>query len=125
VGPRTTGDDSSSPSAIRCDLRSTWLATRTARRNTIRGLLREFGIFIPVGAHQVVPQVRTLLSEDGSIPLLLHCTLAAACDEIAVLEGNMRAVERQLAALASTLADVMLLHTVPGVGLITATRSSR
>ena len=31
-------------------LRSTWLSTRTARLNTIRGLLREFGIFIPVGA---------------------------------------------------------------------------
>jgi transposase len=32
-------------------LRSTWLATRTARLHTIRGLLREFGVFIPVGAH--------------------------------------------------------------------------
>lgn len=30
-------------------LRSTWLATRTARLNTLRGQLREFGIFIPVG----------------------------------------------------------------------------
>ena len=28
-------------------LRSTWLATRTARLNTIRGLLREFGILFP------------------------------------------------------------------------------
>ena len=28
-------------------LRSTWLATRTARLNTVRGLLREFGIVIP------------------------------------------------------------------------------
>ena len=41
-------------------LQSTWLATRTARLNTIRGLLREFGIFIPVGAARVVPQVRAL-----------------------------------------------------------------
>ena len=102
-------------------LRSTWLATRTARLNTIRGLLREFGIFIPVGAHHVVPQVRTLLSEDASIPTLLRSTLASACDEIAVLEANMRAVERQLAALAPAMADVVLLQTVPGVGLITAT----
>jgi transposase len=30
-------------------LRSTGLATRTARLNTIRGLLLEFGIFVPVG----------------------------------------------------------------------------
>ena len=31
-------------------LRSTWLATRTARINTVRGLLREFGVIIPTGA---------------------------------------------------------------------------
>jgi transposase len=42
-------------------LRSTWLATRTARLNTLRGLLREFGIFIPAGAQHVVPEVRALL----------------------------------------------------------------
>jgi transposase len=45
-------------------LRSTWLATRTARLNTLRGLLREFGIFIPVGSQRVVPRVRALLSEE-------------------------------------------------------------
>src|SRR5262245_36723939 len=31
-------------------LRSTWMATRTARLNTLRGLLRELGFAIPVGA---------------------------------------------------------------------------
>jgi len=101
-------------------LRSTWLATRTARLNTLRGLLREFGIFIPVGSQRVVPRVRALLDEPA-VPVLLHTTLAAACDEIAGLEANMRAVERQLAALADDMPDVQLLQTVPGVGLITAT----
>src|SRR4029450_10215454 len=43
-------------------LRSTWITTRTARLNTIRGLLREFGIFIPVGASRVVPQTRERLA---------------------------------------------------------------
>jgi transposase len=55
------------------------------------------------------------------VPIVLHTTLAAACDEIEGLEANMRAVERQLAALASTMPDAQVLHTVPGVGLITAT----
>jgi transposase len=102
-------------------LRSTWLSTRTARLNTIRGLLREFGIFIPVGAHHVGPHVRALLAESTVVPALLHTTLTAACDEIDGLEANMRAVERQLAALAADMMDVTLLQTVPGVGLITAT----
>lgn len=102
-------------------LRSTWLATRTARLNTVRGLLREFGIFIPVGAQHVVPRVRELLVEPTSLPVLMRSTLATACDEIDGLETNMRAVERQLTALAREMADVTLLQTVPGVGLITAT----
>jgi transposase len=102
-------------------LRSTWLATRTARLNTMRGLLREFGLFIPVGAQHVVPRVRELLREPTGLPILMNTTLAAACDEIEGLETNMRAVERQLTALAREMADVTLVQTVPGVGLITAT----
>ena len=44
-------------------LRSGWMATRTARLNTLRGLLRELGLFIPVGARQVVPHVWALVSD--------------------------------------------------------------
>jgi hypothetical protein len=47
-------------------LRSTWIATRTARLNTVRGLLREFGIIIPLGAHHVIPQTARLLAEEES-----------------------------------------------------------
>jgi transposase len=101
--------------------RSTWLATRTARLNTVRGLLREFGIFIPTGAHHVVPRVRALVAETLDVPTLLHATLTAVCDEIEMLETNMRRVERQLATLAADMANVALVQTVPGVGLITAT----
>jgi transposase len=35
-------------------MRSAWMATRTARLNTLRGLLRELGFAIPVGARRVV-----------------------------------------------------------------------
>jgi hypothetical protein len=44
-----------------------------------------------------------------------------ALAEIAMLEGQLRAVERQLATLAATLPIVARLRTVPGVGLLTAT----
>jgi transposase len=39
-------------------LRAAWMAERTARINTLRGLLREMGVVIPVGAQHVVPQAR-------------------------------------------------------------------
>ena len=101
-------------------LRSTWLATRTSRLNTVRGLRREFGIFIPVGAQHVVPRVRELLAEDG-LPVVLRTTLATACEEIESLAMRMHAVDRELAALAHQLPDVTLLQTVPGIGVLTAT----
>jgi transposase len=101
-------------------LRSTWLATRTARINTVRGLLREFGLTIPIGAHHVVPHVRALLA-GAAVPVALQTALTDACDEISDLEAKMQRVERQLAALAQQMPDVGLLQSVPGVGLITAT----
>lgn len=103
-------------------LRSTWLATRTARLNTLRGLLREFGIFIPVGAHRVVPRVRELVSDaTDRVPAAVRGALVHACAELDVLDTNMRDTERQLTALARQLPDGALLQTVPGVGVVTAT----
>ena len=102
-------------------LRSTWQATRTARLNTVRGLLREFGLGIPVGAEHGVPRVREWLAASTTVPDLIRTSLASACDEVEVLETNMRAVERQLTMLARDRAAIVLLRTIPGVGLLTAT----
>src|SRR3954471_5137236 len=94
-------------------LRSTWITTRTARLNTIRGLLREFGIFIPVGASRVVPRVRELFAEPTLlIPDLLRSPLRAACEEIDTLEDNIQVVEHQLADFAHQISTVKLLQTI-------------
>ncbi len=102
-------------------MRSTWLATRTSRINTVRGLLREFGIVIPVGAQHVVPQVRELLASSPHVPDLMRTSLSQACDEIQALATQMRAVERQLIILARDRDDLKLLQTIPGIGVLTAT----
>src|SRR5438034_6460859 len=103
-------------------LRSTWFATRTARLNTVRGLLREFGVVIPIGARQVVPHVRTLLEDaDAGIPGLLRPALAEAVAELGELETRLRAVERQLETAAAASLVVGQLRSVPGIGLLTAT----
>jgi len=103
-------------------LRSTWVATRTARLNTVRGLLREFGVVILVGARQVVPHVRALLEDaDAGLPGLLRPALAEAVTEIGELETRLRAVERQLEMAAAESLVVSQLRTVPGIGVLTAT----
>ena len=103
-------------------LRSTWVATRTARINTVRGLLRELGIEIPLGARRVVPTVRELLcDQEAEIPQALRPALAAAADEIGDLEKRLTEVERQIVAVARETPSVARLRTVPGVGLLIAT----
>lgn len=103
-------------------LRSCWMAARTARLNTLRGLLRELGLFIPVGARQVVTIVQALIGDaDSGLPEALRPVLAEAAREIGELEQRIRAVEAQLEALARESAVVTRLRTIPGVGLLTAT----
>jgi transposase len=103
-------------------LRSTWMATRTARLNTVRGLLREFGITIPVGARHVVPRVAALLADPATaLPTILYPALQSAVDEIRALEQRLREVERQIAALATSTPVVAHLQTIPGIGLLSAT----
>ncbi len=103
-------------------MRSAWMATRTARLNTLRGLLRELGLSIPVGARQVVPQVLALVSDaDSGIPDALRPVLAEAAREIGELETRIRALECQLEEAARASDVAVRLRTIPGVGLLTAT----
>jgi transposase len=103
-------------------LRSAWMATRTARLNTLRGLLRELGFAIPVGARQVVPHVWRLVSDvDSGLPEALRPVLGDAAREIGELDARIRQVEHQLESLAIASPLVVRLRTIPGVGLLTAT----
>jgi len=106
-------------------LRSSWQAARTARINTVRGLLREFGFVIPAGAHQVLPHAWRLLNDnDDNLPVAVKVALISACAEIQHLEERVDLAEAQLKALAKETPTVGRLLTIPGIGLITATALS-
>ena len=103
-------------------LRAGWLSDRIARINTLRGLLREQGIFIPLGARRVVPQVWAVLEDaDSAVPEALRPFLAEVLHEIRDLERRIESCERQLELLAGQLPAVKRLLTIPGVGLLIAT----
>lgn len=103
-------------------LRSAWIAARTARINTVRGLLRELGIAIPLGAARVAPLVGELLEDaDSGIPDALRPLLDEARTEILELARRARAVEKQLQALSRQMPVVEALLTIPGIGLLTST----
>src|SRR5262245_67404 len=103
-------------------LRSGWLAERTARINSVRGLLREQGIVIRVGARHAVPEAWAAIEDaDSAIPDALRPLLAEACREIRELEGRIGACGRQLEALGKQPPTGEQLRPVPGVGLLIAT----
>lgn len=45
--------------------RSAWMETRAARINTLRGLLREFGLILPVGAATALRRIPETLTEEA------------------------------------------------------------
>jgi transposase len=103
-------------------LRSGWMLERTARLNALRGLLRELGVFIPVGSREVVPATWALIEDaDSNLPDALRPIFAEACREIREIEARVRLAEQQLASIAEQLPAVEHLQTIPGVGLLTST----
>jgi transposase len=103
-------------------MRQGYMTERTAKLNRLRGLLRELGMFIPVGAEKVVPKVWELLGDaDSEIPDTLRPFFAEGCHEIRKIEENVKKVEAQLKALSKQLPAIAHLLSIPGIGLLTAT----
>jgi transposase len=101
-------------------LRSAWMATRTARLNAIRGILREMGVTIPVGAEKVLPQVSALMQK-GALPTPLQSLLKRVAAEIIALEREIATCNGQLKEAVRTLPGAERLQSVPGIGVLTAT----
>lgn len=101
-------------------MRSAWMADRKRRINQVRGLLRELGFTIPVGARHVIGAVTSLLQE-GQLPESLRPVVREAILEIAEFDRRIQEVEKQLRAVAVQLPVIKRLQSIPGVGLLTST----
>ena len=95
---------------------------RTATLNLLRGVLREFGVAVPVGAAKVPGSVRDALEDgDNELPMTLRHSLAEQIDRLSQLGKDMAAIEQRLEEFASREVAVQRYRSVPGVGLLTAT----
>jgi transposase len=101
-------------------LRSAYVADRTARINTVRGILREFGHAIPQGACTFVARARVAL-DDEQLPEALKRELGCALDEIVAFRQKIRDLTDRIEAIGDTMPAVEHLRTVPGIGVLTAT----
>jgi transposase len=103
-------------------VRAQWQTARTARINMIRGLLREYGVTLRLGAGTIRRVVPTLLDDDQqALPGLVRHLLRQVLDELSDLEGRITRLDEQLAVVADTDPVARRLQTVPGVGVMVAT----
>lgn len=103
-------------------VREQWMTTRTARINTLRGILREHGILLPPGAGAALLAVPTILEDtEAPLPMHLRLVLASVHAEVRAIEARIADLERELRALAQADPVVTRLRTIPGIGLLTAT----
>lgn len=99
-------------------LREQWKTTRTARINSLRGALREFGLDLPAGAVNAIKHAPRHLDH---LPGHLRTALQAVLQEIETLQLRLLAVERSLEEIAANDAAVKRLRQVEGIGLLNAT----
>lgn len=101
-------------------LRRAWMETRTARLNALRGVMRELGVAIPVGAKVVLPKVSEALAQ-GRVPEALQPLLLASMAEIRKLEENVKEGDLLLARLARSTPVARALQEIPGIGPLGST----
>ena len=102
-------------------VREQWMSTRTARLNTVRGLLREHGVLLPAGPQAALRALPTVLETLETVPAYLRRILASVHEEVRAIEARLRGVEQELQALAAADPVVTRLRTIPGIGMLTAT----
>jgi transposase len=103
-------------------LRQSSIEERTAKINTLRGLLREFGLFIPVGANKVLAHAQEYIGDANSgLPPTLRHALSQVRDDIRTLDERIDDLTDQITELGQQTPAVARLVTVPGIAYIIAT----
>jgi transposase len=103
-------------------IRDQWMTTRTARINTVRGLLREQGILLPAGAGPAVRAIPALVdSTEAPLSGQLGRMLTLIYEEIRQLEDCISRLERELRVVADADLVVNRLREIPCIGLLTST----
>ena len=106
-------------------VRTQWQAARTARINVVRGLLREQGLPVGVGARTVLTRVSRASSRTPTVAAPGSCSgtlvVARSSKKSARSRRGLPPIDQQLARVAREHPVARRLQQVPGVGMLTAT----
>ncbi|ANO53012.1 hypothetical protein BA177_15080 [Woeseia oceani] len=99
-------------------IRAQWQKARTARINSAKALLAEFGMTLPRGRGKLSHCLR-LAAE--TLPYPLQRSFHEVIDDIGTLDEQLKRLDRDLAALCRQEPDAAQLEGISGVGIVTAT----
>lgn len=102
-------------------LRAGAMKARNALSNRLRGLLMEFGVFIPKGLTHVCKQVPQALDDaDNELPAVLRVALRAEYDQMKVLHEHIERMQQLLGQWHQASAPSRQLQCIAGIGTLTA-----
>ena len=94
---------------------------RTQLINGLRGLVAEFGIFIPRGLARVIGFAEDItLGDVLGLPDIANQVIRNVSEQLMALHQRVRWYEERLKRVAKEDPRVRLLRTIPGVGAVTA-----
>lgn len=99
-------------------LREQWKHTRVARINALRGVLREFGILVPMGPRAAIKTTQAALE---SLPAILQSSIQDILAELSSIQDNISALEKQLKQVVKEDVVIQGFMQINGIGLLTAT----
>ncbi|GLT12657.1 IS110 family transposase [Sulfitobacter porphyrae] len=101
-----------------CDL---LVRQRTQLINNLRGLVAEFGIYIPRGLARVIEFAEDItLGQVLDLPDIANEVIHNLSEQLMALHQRIRWYEERLKQVAKEDERVRLLRTIPGVGAVTA-----
>jgi transposase len=99
-------------------LREQWKSTRVARINALRGILREFGVLVPLGPRAAIKSTQAALD---ILPPLLQPVVHDVLEELTQIQIRITALEKQLKRAVKDDAVIQQFMHINGIGLLSAT----
>ena len=78
-------------------LREQWKHTRVARINVLRGIMREFGVLVPLGPQTAIKTTQQTLN---TLPALLQPSVQHVLNELIDIRQRIADLEKQLKSIA-------------------------
>lgn len=105
-------------------MRAQLMKMRIMQTNALRGLLYEFGVILPEGHRALLKTINDELAatqEKQLVPEALIISIQEQLKRIDTIQSDIDQIDKRLAQIVKSDAQMTTLQTVPGIGVLSAT----